>query len=94
MTTRSGTGQKAACANPDSFSAGIEKPADSATAYKSGQQSKPQKFTAILLNPVCEHVWCKLADELQTLEPEGKTIWRCRACAEITNTYDWQTPKP
>jgi hypothetical protein len=94
MTTRSGTGQKAAFANPDSFSAGIEKPADSATAYKSGQQSKPQKFTAIFLNPACEHVWFKLADELQTLEPEGKIIWRCRTCAEITNTYDWQTPKP
>jgi hypothetical protein len=94
MTTRSGTRQKAAFANPDSFSAGIEIPAGSATAYKSGQQSKPQKFTAIFLNPACEHVWVKLAGELQTLEPEGKTIWRCHTCAEITNTYDWQTPKP
>jgi hypothetical protein len=94
MTTRSGTGQKATLANPDSFRVGIEKPADSATANKPGYQIKPQKFTAVFLNAACEHDWFKLANDLQTLAPEGKTIWKCRTCAEITNTYDWQTPQP
>ncbi len=94
MTIRSGTGQKAAFANPGSFRVGNENPADSVTAGKPGREIKTQKFTALFLNPVCEHVWFKLADELQTLEPEGKTIWQCRGCEEITHTYDWQTPKP
>ena len=53
---------------------------------------KPQKITAFYLNPTCEHNWGKLARDLQTLEAEGKIIWKCRTCAEITSTYDWQTP--
>ena len=83
MTTRSVTTQQAA----------LEKPADSGTADESGHEIKPQKIIATFLNPTCEHDWLKLATDLQTLEPEGKTIWQCRTCAEITNTYNWQTPK-
>ncbi len=44
------------------------------------------------LSPACEHDWLKLENDLQTLESEGKTIWKCRTCAEVTNTYNWQTP--
>jgi hypothetical protein len=92
MTTRPLTTQKVALVKPNSFGADTEMPANSVTADKPGQDSKPQKMVAVFLNPACEHDWTKLASELQTLEPEGKTIWKCRTCAEITNTYDWQTP--
>jgi hypothetical protein len=69
-----------------------EKPAVSRNAEKPEHDSKPQKIVAFYLNPACEHDWFKLEDELQTLEAEGKTIWKCRTCTEITNTYDWQKP--
>ncbi len=92
MTTRPMTKQKAPLVMPDSFGNNIEKPEDSLTADTSGHEIKPQKFIAGFLNPACEHDWLKLADDLQTLESEGKTIWQCRTCAEITNTYNWRTP--
>ena len=92
MTSSSVTTQKAAPVMPDSFGYDIKKPEDSSTADKSGQEIKPQKIIAGFLNPICEHDWLKLANDLQTLESEGKTIWQCRTCAEITNTYSWQTP--
>jgi len=85
MTTRPMTKQEAALGTPYHFR-------DYSTADKSGQQVKPQKIMAGYLNPACEHDWLKLENELQTLESEGKTIWKCRTCAEITNTYNWQTP--
>jgi hypothetical protein len=54
--------------------------------------SRPRKMVAYYLGTACEHDWARLEPELQTLEAEGKTIWKCRSCSEITNTYDWQTP--
>jgi hypothetical protein len=92
MSTRSVTTQKAALLKPDSIGVGTEKPAVSRVADKSGHDLKPQKIFAVFLNPTCEHDWLKLENDLQTLEAEGKTIWKCSTCAEITNTYDWQTP--
>ena len=92
MTTRPVTMQKAALVLPDSFGADVHKPKDSSTADKLRHPVKPQKFIAGFLNPACEHDWLKLENDLQTLESEGKTIWKCRNCAEITNTYNWQTP--
>ncbi len=83
MTDRSVKKQKAAPLKPDSIGAETEKPE---------HDSRPQKIVAYFLNPVCEHDWVTLADELQTLEVEGKIIWKCRTCGEITNTYDWQIP--
>ena len=77
MAIRSVTTQKDELPRPGSLSAEVE---------------KPQKIFAVLLNPACEHDWFKLADELQTLESEGKTIWNCRTCAKVSSTYDWQTP--
>ena len=55
-------------------------------------ETKPRKFIAGLLNPACKHAWVPLDDEFQTLAAEGKIIWKCRDCSEITNTYDWRTP--
>ena len=75
-----------------SFEFDYDKPEQPSTADKSGHDIKPQKITAGFLNPTCEHDWLKLANDRQTLASEGKTIWRCETCAEITNTYDWQTP--
>ena len=92
MTTRPMAKQKDALVMPDRFGLDTEKPEDSLTAGKSGHQIKPQRFIAGFLNPACEHDWLKLANDLQTLESEGKTIWKCRTCAEITNTYNWQKP--
>ena len=92
MTIRSVTTQKAEVIEPDSFRTEIDKPGQSGSVGTSGPEAKPQKIFAVLLNPACEHDWFKLADELQTLEPEGKTIWHCRTCAKVSSTYDWQTP--
>jgi hypothetical protein len=92
MAIRSVTTQKAELLRPGSLGAEIETPQGSGTAGNSGQEAKSQKIFAVLLNPACEHDWFKLADELQTLEPEGKTIWNCRTCAKVSSTYDWQTP--
>ena len=93
MTTRPVKMQKAALVMPDSFDADdVHKPKDSPTDDKLRHPIKPQKIIAGFLNPACEHDWLKLESDLQTLESEGKTIWKCRTCAEITNTYNWQTP--
>lgn len=92
MMSRSVTTQKAALAMPDSTGSDIEKPEDSATVDESGQGSKPAPIIAGTKNPSCEHDWLQLADDLQTLASEGKIIWQCSICAEITNTYNWQTP--
>ena len=77
MTGRSATTQKVEFVKPQASGADSE---------------KPRKIVALYLNPSCEHDWSKLDKELQTLEPEGKIIWKCGSCGEITNTYDWQTP--
>jgi len=70
----------------------IEEPAVSSNADKPEYDLTPHKTVAFYLNPACEHDWSKLSNELQTLEIEGKIIWKCSTCAEITNTYDWQKP--
>jgi hypothetical protein len=86
------TGQAAAKARPDRLGSGFEKPAGSSTSDLSQPKMGSQKMVAAFLNPGCEHDWFKLANHLQTLASDGKTIWQCRTCSEITNTYDWQTP--
>ena len=78
MSTSSMTKQKAALLKPDSSRADIEKSASSGVAF--------------YLNPACEHEWSKLETDLQTLASEGKTIWKCSTCSEISTTYDWQKP--
>ena len=78
MVTSSVSTQKAAPLKPDSSNTDIEKPVYSGVA--------------LYLNPACEHEWSKLATELQTLASEGKTIWKCGTCAEISTTFDWQKP--
>lgn len=40
----------------------------------------------------CCHKWFKLEKTAQTLSGEGKTVWECRDCKEISTTYDWETP--
>jgi hypothetical protein len=77
MAVRSMTTQEAAPVKPHNTAVGNE---------------KPQIIIATYIGPTCEHAWSKLAIDLQTLEAEGKTIWKCRTCEEITSTYDWQTP--
>jgi len=64
---------------PESSGADTEKPMDSGVAF--------------YLNPACEHAWSKLETDLQTLASEGKIIWKCSTCAEISTTFDWQTPE-
>ncbi len=92
MTTSSVTRQKAVPATSGSFGSRSQEPADSRADGQSGYETKSQKFDAVYLSQTCEHDWLKLPNDLQTLETEGKTIWKCRTCAEITNTYDWQKP--
>jgi len=92
MATRSVTMQKATPLKSASTTAGTDNPAVSRTIDKPAPDLKSQKTVAFFLNPACEHDWFKLENELQTLEAEGKIIWKCRTCAEITNTYDWKTP--
>ena len=92
MTTRPVTMQKVALVMSESSGVDIQNPEDSSKDDKSRHSVKPQKIIAGFLNPACEHDWLKLENDLQTLASEGKTIWKCRTCAEITNTYNWQTP--
>lgn len=74
--------------------------ADRATVRKPAQRPpgpqpggvKSRKFIAGYMNPACAHEWVRVDDELQTLADEGKVIWKCSNCSEVTNTYDWQTP--
>jgi hypothetical protein len=74
-------------------SATKQKPAESSPAGKPESSTKPQNFVAYYVNPACEHKWSKLATDLQTLESEGKIIWKCSTCAEVSTTYDWQLPE-
>ena len=92
MASPPGSSQKAENITSDSFGFGIEKRKDYSTPKKSALESEPQKIIAGYMSPACEHDWLKLEDESQTLESEGKTIWKCRSCEEITNTYSWQKP--
>ena len=94
MTASSATTQNPPLAKSGGVGLNIDESAQSETAGKPEQAGKPQNIIAVLLNPGCKHDWSKLENELQTLESEGKTIWKCQTCSEITNTYDWQTPKP
>ena len=93
MATSSTTASKAAPAQQEQLKVGIRKSADPHTGNNSKHDAGSVKMSAVYLNPSCEHDWFKLANDLQTLASEGKTIWQCRTCAEITNTYEWQTPK-
>ena len=79
MATSSATTQKVELLKPDSSGDDTEIPVNSGVAF--------------YLNPACEHEWSKLASDLQTLASEGKTIWKCGTCAEISTTYDWQIPE-
>jgi len=79
MATSSVATQKVELLKPDSSGADIENPVNSGVAF--------------YLNPACEHKWSKLDSALQTLASEGKTIWKCSTCAEISTTYDWQIPE-
>jgi predicted RNA-binding Zn-ribbon protein involved in translation (DUF1610 family) len=77
---------------PDSLGFNSKQPGDTSTADKSRRIIKPQKMIAGFLNPTCEHDWIRLKNCDQTLASEGKIIWQCRACSDITNTYNWQKP--
>ena len=79
MATSSVTKHKPLYLKPDNAGADTEKPMSFGVAF--------------YVNPVCEHEWSKLANKLQTLASEGKIIWRCGSCSEISTTYDWQTPE-
>jgi len=93
MTTKSVTMLKTALASQQRRSRfGLESPADLETGGDSGEETGRQKMVADFLNPGCEHDWVKRSKVHQTLETEGKTIWQCRTCDEMTSTYDWQTP--
>lgn len=94
MTASSVTTQKPPLAKSGRAGLNIHESAHSGTSGKPEQAVNPQKIVAFLLNPGCKHDWSKLENELQTLASEGKTIWKCQTCSEITNTYDWQTPEP
>ncbi len=92
MTSRPVPMHKDSLAMSGSFEFDYDQPEQPSTVGKSGHDIKPQKIIAGFLNPTCEHNWLNLANDRQTLASEGKIIWRCTTCAEITNTYDWQTP--
>jgi hypothetical protein len=92
MASRPEKTQKAEGFVPEKFEFGIEKRKDYSSSVKPGHEIEQQKIIAGYMKPACEHDWLKLADDNQTLESEGKTIWKCRTCDEITNTYSWQKP--
>jgi hypothetical protein len=83
MTIRSVRDQNAEFDRYDGSEFDLDNPVNSESA---------QAISAVMLSSECAHDWVKLDQELQTLTSEGKTIWRCRGCAKITNTYDWQNP--
>jgi hypothetical protein len=63
---------------PEKFDFGIEE--------NETHADQPQTQTG------CQHRWRHREKEHQTLADEGKTIWICDECGEITNTYSWQQP--
>ena len=79
MATSSVTKQQTALLKPDDSGTDIKRSVGSGVAF--------------YLNPTCKHKWSKLPNELQTLESEGKIIWKCGDCSEISTTYDWHTPE-
>ena len=79
MATSSATTQKVTHLKLDSSGAATKKPVNSGVAF--------------YLNPACEHKWSKLPIDLQTLVSEGKTIWKCATCSEVSTTYEWQIPE-
>jgi len=69
-----------------------EKPSGFGSSNNAEGETGKRKMVAGFLNPGCEHDWVKRSNAHQTLKAEGKTIWQCRTCDEMTSTYDWQTP--
>ena len=71
---------------PETFSFGLEeredKDAENASADSRGADSESS----------CIHRWKELPKEKQTLASESKTIWKCRTCGDMTNTYSWKKP--
>ena len=93
MATKSVTMLKTALAAQQRKSRfGLENPIKPEPGDDPGRQAGRHKMVAEFLNPGCEHDWVKRSKVHQTLEAEGKTIWQCRACDEMTSTYDWQKP--
>jgi hypothetical protein len=81
---------------PDSLSLGLEEATETKAAETENVRTeragiRPQKFSGFV-GGRCKHEWYEVESDLQTLSSEGKTIWRCRVCAEITNTYSWRKP--
>jgi len=93
MATKSVSALNSLHAENERSRIGIDNPAGAGAGGSTAHETIPQKMTAVYLNPGCEHEWVQLANHCQTLRSEGKTIWRCRACDEITHTYDWQAPR-
>ena len=76
---------------PDTFSFGLEE------RKSSEPETDPMETPAVVKaeedsEPVCTHNWEALPKEQQTLDNEGKTIWKCRTCGNKTNTYSWEKP--
>jgi hypothetical protein len=92
MTTSSDAKKKGQKQIPDSFEFGIAEAVDTESAGTEYAGNRPKKFGGYIGAANCTHEWFELDPQLQTLSFEGKTIWRCRNCAEITNTYSWRKP--
>jgi len=75
-----------------SLSYDIKKSGGASTTTRLKHEVKPKKMIAGFLDPGCEHEWIQLENHLQTLASEGKTIYQCHMCDEVTNTYAWQKP--
>jgi len=76
---------------PDRFSFGLENRKAVQPEFESSEALpvKPPEHGA---SAQCTHAWEELPGELQTLEEEGKTIWKCHNCGRVTNTYSWDKP--
>jgi hypothetical protein len=91
MTTNPRNTDKPGFMMPESFDFGIaDRHKDDEKSTESS--SAPEGFSEYSKDAVCKHEWYEHEEQFQTLKSEGKTVWRCRHCADITNTYAWQKP--
>ena len=75
---------------PESFSFGLEEREDSDENVETGNVSSDSLEDDSVSS--CTHRWEALPEDMQTLASESKTIWKCRSCGEMTNTYSWKKP--
>jgi hypothetical protein len=87
MSTKSTGNRGGAYVMPERFSFGLEERAKDTEGENTSALPAQNRSESS-----CTHRWEELPKDQQTLASEDKTIWKCRSCGDMTNTYSWQKP--